>query len=134
MDIYLVFIGGFIQGGASWRWVEGVMAIFTGVIVIIGTVMYSETYAPVLLRWRAEKLSKVTGMVYRSKFEEKEQVSLVQLLKTTLSRPWILLFREPIVLLLSIYMAIIYGVLYMLFDAFPIVLVVLLLVGSLLVS
>jgi hypothetical protein len=32
-----------------------------------------------------------------------------------------LLFREPIVLLLSIYMAIIYGTLYMMFAAFPIV-------------
>ncbi|KAL1967131.1 hypothetical protein VTN77DRAFT_3422 [Rasamsonia byssochlamydoides] len=38
-----------------------------------------------------------------------------------LLRPWILLFREPIVLILSIYMAIIYGTLYMLFPAFPIV-------------
>jgi hypothetical protein len=41
--------------------------------------------------------------------------------KTALSRPWILLFREPIVLLLSIYMAIVYGTLYMMFAAFPIV-------------
>lgn len=32
-----------------------------------------------------------------------------------------ILFREPIVLLLSIYMAIIYGTLYMMFAAFPIV-------------
>jgi hypothetical protein len=42
-------------------------------------------------------------------------------LKTALSRPWILLFREPIVLLFSIYMSIIYGTLYMLFAAYPIV-------------
>jgi hypothetical protein len=97
------------------------MAIFTGVIVIVGIIIYPETYAPVLLRWRAEKLSKVTGMVYRSKFEEKSQVQLFLLLKTCLSRPWIFLFREPIVFLLSLYMAIIYGVLYMLFGAFPIV-------------
>jgi hypothetical protein len=40
---------------------------------------------------------------------------------TAITRPWILLLREPIVLLLSIYMAIIYGTLYMLFAAFPIV-------------
>lgn len=44
-----------------------------------------------------------------------------QTFKTALSRPWILLFREPIVFLLSIYMAIIYGTLYMCFSAFPIV-------------
>jgi hypothetical protein len=47
--------------------------------------------------------------------------SITQEFKTALSRPWILLFREPIVLLLSVYMAIIYGTLYMMFAAFPIV-------------
>lgn len=59
--------------------------------------------------------------MYRSKYDSAQGVSLAQLLKTSLVRPWVLLFREPIVLLLSIYMAIIYGVLYMLFGAFPIV-------------
>ncbi len=114
-------LGGFTGDAVGWRWVEGVMAIFTGVIVIVGIIIYPETYAPVLLRWRVEKLSKATGMVYRSKFEEKSQVQLFLLLKTSLSRPWIFLFREPIVFLLSLYMAIVYGVLYMLFGAFPIV-------------
>ena len=117
----MTIIGGFTGEGAGWRWVEGVMAIFSGVILIIGIILSPETYAPVLLRWRADKLSKATGMIYRSKFEEKGQVQIFQLLKTCLSRPWILLFREPIVFLLSLYMAIVYGVLYMLFGAFPIV-------------
>jgi len=40
---------------------------------------------------------------------------------TAVSRPWVLLLKEPIVLLLSIYLAIVYGTLYMLFAAFPIV-------------
>ncbi|CAF1642324.1 unnamed protein product [Adineta ricciae] len=115
------FMGGFTGDGAGWRWVEGVMAIFTGFIFITGTISYPETYAPVLLRKRAERLSKATGLVYRSKFEEKRQVNIIRLLKTCLSRPWLFLIREPIVFLLSLYMAIIYGVLYMLFGAFPIV-------------
>jgi hypothetical protein len=97
------------------------MAIFAGVICIVGIAFYPETYAPVLLRERAEKLSNATGLIYRSRFEEKNQIKLSHLLKTSLSRPWIFLFREPIVFFLSVYMAIIYGVLYMLFGAFPIV-------------
>ncbi|KAL2181621.1 major facilitator superfamily domain-containing protein [Thermothelomyces heterothallicus CBS 202.75] len=44
-----------------------------------------------------------------------------QQVKTTLIRPWVLLFREPIVFLTAIYMAIVYGTLYLLFAAFPIV-------------
>lgn len=98
------------------------MAIFTGVLWIICTIFVPETYTPVLLRKRAAKLSKLTGKVYRSKQDiHQGKVSFREAFGTALSRPWILLFREPIVLLLSLYMAIIYGTLYMLFAAFPIV-------------
>lgn len=98
------------------------MAIFTGALWILCGLVVPETYAPVLLRRRADKLSKLTGKVYLSKPDlQQGKVSFGEAFKTALSRPWILLFREPIVLLLSLYMAIIYGTLYMLFAAFPIV-------------
>jgi hypothetical protein len=49
-------------------------------------------------------------MVYLSKFDaERGPISTKQMVSTVLIRPWILLFTEPIVLLLSIYIAIIYG-------------------------
>ena len=98
------------------------MAIFTGVLWIIGTLFIPETYAPVLLRKRAAKLSMMTGKVYKSRGDiELGPTTLGHALSTALIRPWILLFREPIVFLLSIYMAIVYGTLYMMFAAFPIV-------------
>ncbi|KAM5388169.1 hypothetical protein ACJA88_000033 [Fusarium oxysporum] len=114
--------GGFIGMNASWRWVMGFLAIFSGVVWIIGCLTIPETYAPTLLRRRAAKLSAITGKVYISEIDLKEgQVSLRNSIKPALLRPWILLFREPIVLLLSIYMAIIYGTLYLFFAAFPII-------------
>lgn len=98
------------------------MAIFTGVVWIVCSLLIPETYAPVLLRTRAAKLSKLTGKVYVSKLDlGKEPLSMGRRLKSSLSRPWTLLFREPIVLLVSIYMAIVYGTLYMMFAAFPII-------------
>ncbi|KAH6652576.1 putative MFS multidrug transporter [Truncatella angustata] len=115
-------IGGFLGESAGWRWVMGFLAAFSGLFWIVGTLFVPETYAPVLLRKRAAKMSQLTGKHYVSKIDaDRGKVTLGQSLKTALSRPWILLFREPIVLLLSIYMAIIYGTLYMLFAAFPIV-------------
>jgi len=115
-------VGGFLGETKGWRWVEGLMAIFTGALWIIGSLTIPETYSPVILRRRAAKLSKITGKVYKSKMEvDHGAKSISSEFKTALSRPWILLFSEPIVLLLSIYMAIIYGTLYMLFSAFPIV-------------
>jgi hypothetical protein len=98
------------------------MAIFTGVLWLTCALLVPETYAPLLLRKRAAALSKKTGKVYKSKTDHEQGTkSAGSAFKTALTRPWVLLFREPIVLLLSIYMAIIYGTLYMLFGAFPIV-------------
>ncbi|TDZ23551.1 Efflux pump FUB11 [Colletotrichum sidae] len=115
-------VGGFLGVAEGWRWIEGLMAIFTGVILFVVGLTVPETYAPVLLRRRAEKLSEMTGKVYVSKYEAHQaRKTIGQQFKTALSRPWILLFKEPIVFLTAIYMAIIYGTLYMLFAAFPIV-------------
>jgi multidrug resistance protein len=115
-------VGGFVGQSIGWRWIEGIMAIFTAVVAIIGGLLVPETYAPVLLRKRATVLSRKTGKVYISILDKKKgPVSARRSFETALIRPWVLLFREPIVFLVSIYMAIIYGTLYMLFGAFPIV-------------
>lgn len=116
-------VGGFLGEAKGWRWVEGLMAIFTGSLWIIGTLTIPETYPPVLLRKRAAALAKATGHVYRTKMDvdSGKTPSVGQAFKTALSRPWVLLFREPIVLALSLYLSVLYGTLYMMFAAFPII-------------
>uniref|UniRef100_A0A1Y1LQU3 Major facilitator superfamily (MFS) profile domain-containing protein n=2 Tax=Photinus pyralis TaxID=7054 RepID=A0A1Y1LQU3_PHOPY len=114
--------GGFLAEAQGWRWVEGLTAIFTGALWIIQSLVAPETYSPVLLRRRAEELSKRTGKVYISKVDAAmPRKTLFGQIKVNLSRPWVLLFKEPIVFLTSIYMAILYGTLYLCFAAFPIV-------------
>ncbi len=50
--------------------------------------MIPETYAPVLLRRRADKLTKITGNVYRSKIEiDQGKASLKNLFRVVLFRP-----------------------------------------------
>ena len=115
-------VGGFVGENASWQWIEGVEAIFSGVLWILASLLVPETYAPVLLKNRARALSKRTGQIYQSRIEISQgKISVARTYRIALSRPWALLFREPIVFLLSLYLSIIYGVLYMLFAAFPIV-------------
>jgi multidrug resistance protein len=115
-------VGGFLGESAGWRWIEGFLAAFSGVMWLIGSAIVPETYAPVLLRRRAENLSQITGKVYRSRTDiDNGEVALGRTLQKALSRPWILLIREPIVLMLSTYQAIIYGILFLMFAAFPIV-------------
>ena len=118
-------IGGYIGQNVGWRWVEGFLTFFTGAMWLLGTLFIPETYAPVLLRKRAQTLTKASKprRIYVSQFDlEKDgRFSIKEIFSKYLNRPWKFLLMEPIVLLLSIYMAIIYGTLYMFFGAFPIV-------------
>lgn len=56
-------VGGFTGMTVGWRWVMWVMCIFSGAVLVIGSLFLPETYAPVLLRKRAAKLSQMTGKV-----------------------------------------------------------------------
>ncbi|KAM0342922.1 hypothetical protein ACHAPU_009126 [Fusarium lateritium] len=115
-------VGGFLGQAAGWRWLLGLMAAFTGVSWLAVSIIVPETYAPYILRKRAEKLSNITGKTYISTLDaDKPPSSTIHQLKATLTRPWRLLFVEPIVLITSIYISIIYGTMYMCFAAFPIV-------------
>lgn len=81
-------VGGFLSESKGWRWVEGLMAIFTGALWITGILTIPETYAPVLLRKRAQVLCNKTGKAYVSTLDvDRDRPTLSQSLKITLSRP-----------------------------------------------
>lgn len=91
-------------------------------IGILGVIFVPETYGPVLLIRKANHLSKVDGKVYISVLEKSQgKKKLSEVFKRALVRPWVLLFLEPIVLVASLYMAIIYGTVYLFMAAMPIV-------------
>ncbi|KAF3028233.1 hypothetical protein E8E15_010217 [Penicillium rubens] len=115
-------VGGFVSESVGWRWVQGVCVIFIGVVGILGIVFIPETYGPVLLQRRTHQLAKADGKIYVSVLEKNQGKKLPsEVFKRALFRPWIFLFLEPIVLIASVYMAIIYGTVYMFMGAMPIV-------------
>ncbi|KAF4219420.1 hypothetical protein CNMCM8980_003148 [Aspergillus fumigatiaffinis] len=115
-------IGGFLGMNAGWRWVQGLLAASLGLAWIVMALSVPETYAPVLLRKRAKALSTITGDCYRSTLDiTRGNISTRSRFQAVVLRPWTLLLREPIVLLLAFYASVIYGTLYMLFAAFSIV-------------
>lgn len=115
-------VGGFLGESAGWRWVHGLLALFSGMVWLALILLLPETHAPLLMQKRARKLHQITGMEYRSGLETVQtNKPMHKHLLAALSRPWVMLFTEPIVTLLSLYMAIIYGILYLFFAAFPIV-------------
>ncbi|OCK83196.1 MFS general substrate transporter [Lepidopterella palustris CBS 459.81] len=114
-------IGGFLSDAAGWRWVMGFLALLAGVLTTLGFLFLPETYGPTILRSRAKRMSRITGRVFLTAMDAEHPVVFREIVKHALIRPWILLFREPIVLSLTIYMSVVYGTLYLCFAAFPIV-------------
>lgn len=116
-------IGSYLASAAGWRWDQGFLAIVAGVLLFTNILCLPETYSPVLLHARAVRLSSLTGKHYipLSSTNNNNPTSLKSKLQIALARPFSLLVHEPIVLFLSLYSAIIYGILYLFFAAYPIV-------------
>ncbi|PPQ66843.1 hypothetical protein CVT26_009622 [Gymnopilus dilepis] len=118
-------VGGFVVQSPhlTWRFNFWLMFIFAGLSLLLGYFWAPETYAPVLLRRRAEKLSRQSdgSIYYISVHDVHQSRSFAQVMRTNLCRPFLFLVTEPIVLLLAIYVSILYGTLYALFSGFPIV-------------
>ena len=107
--------GGFLSEDAGWRWCFWVLTIASAVIAALSITFQRETYEPVLLQRLTDKLRKETGnQNLRSKLAL--DITKKEKIKRALVRPTKMLLFSPIVLLLSIYMAIVYGYLYLLFT------------------
>jgi len=107
--------GGFLGVAAGWRWVFWVITIAGGVTAAFSITFQRETYEPILLQGLTDKLKKETGNEgLRSKLDR--GISKKELFTRAIVRPTKMLIFSPIVLALSIYMAIVYGYLYLLFT------------------
>ncbi|TFK23326.1 MFS general substrate transporter [Coprinopsis marcescibilis] len=119
-------ISGFIvDSHLSWRWVFWVMMIFAGVCSLITTPFFPETYGPILLHRKAERLRREEPEKHTKLFSEheKQDWTFGGVIRRTILRPFIMLMLEPILSLITIYLSMVYGVLYALFSAFPIIFV-----------
>jgi multidrug resistance protein len=114
-------IGGFLSDAAGWRWLYWIQLIFAGAVYILITFTVPETYAPTILAKRAKKLRKETGESDHVTEQDLDLRPFSERLRIFLIRPFQLLFGEMIVFLISVYMSVLYGLLYMFFVAYPIV-------------
>ena len=109
--------GGFITENTTWRWVFWAVTIADAVVQLSGIFFLQETWAPKLLERKATKLRKETGNdnLYA---EMTSKQSVIRKLEHSLVRPFRLLFTQPIIIALSLYMAYIYGLVYLLISSF----------------
>ncbi|CAK5282450.1 unnamed protein product [Mycena citricolor] len=113
-------VGGFVGQSIGWRWIMWVNMIFAGVVLLFCATI-PETFAPVLLRKRAAAYRAQTGRDDIVTEQELFKKSFAHMLIDTLIRPFQMIVTEPILLLMSLYIALIYGLLYAFFFSFPVV-------------
>ncbi|KAF2641112.1 benomyl/methotrexate resistance protein [Massarina eburnea CBS 473.64] len=114
-------IGGFIVQNTTWRWCFYVLTIWSGLQLALIVSFVPETYHPVLLRQKAIRLRKETGNEQWIAPIEKLSRSIFKTVLWSCIRPFQLLFFEPMCLNLCILSAILLGILYLFFGAFPLV-------------
>jgi len=107
--------GGFLAGRVGWRWLSYTLAIAAGITTLLGFFLLKETFGPVLLEKRAARLRKETGdPLYRSRLQQPGTTK--DLFLRAIVRPFKLLFLSPICSIFSVYLAVIYGYLCLLFT------------------
>ncbi|KAF2211536.1 hypothetical protein CERZMDRAFT_43307 [Cercospora zeae-maydis SCOH1-5] len=108
-----------VQSVLGWRWIANVVAMASFVIAICTFPFMPETYPPLLLARRAERMRHMTrNWAYRSKSEE-AQSSLGDFAERYLLRPARMLALEPILLMMTLYVSVSFGLLYNFFLAYP---------------
>lgn len=80
-----------------------------------------ETYGPVVLVAKASELRRLTRNWGIHAKQEEVEVDLKDLAIKNLTRPLRILFTEPIVLIITLYMSFIYGLLYLNLTAYALV-------------
>ena len=110
--------GGFITLKTSWRWVFYSTCIADALIQIIGLFFLQETYAPTLLKRKAARLRRETGNeLLHTEFDTDK--TLVKVLEISTVRPFRLIATQPIVQMIAIYMAYLFGLFYLILSTFP---------------
>ncbi|KAK0649280.1 major facilitator superfamily domain-containing protein [Cercophora newfieldiana] len=108
--------GGFLAEAEGWRWVFWLLVILAGVLSISMVIFARETYAPVLLQRKVNRLRKETGNdLLRSKLDA--GLTPKEYFRRGIIRPLKLLVFSPYCIIFAIYISIIYGYLYLMFTS-----------------
>ncbi|KAL9128600.1 MAG: hypothetical protein Q9217_002765 [Psora testacea] len=114
-------VGGFIVDSyLGWRWTEWITVFLGFFSFALGFICLPETYHPLILQNNARRLRHETkNWALHSKADE-EHISPRVIAEQYLFRPFKMFWMEPILVLITLYMGLVYGILYLFFIAFPI--------------
>jgi len=116
-------VGGFAVQAKGWRWSIWPLLWASGFVWVFIFFLLPETSEATILSRRAARLRKLTGdknLLSQGDIHDRS-IHPRDLAMNTLVRPLELTILEPVLLANNLYIALVYGVLYCFFEAFPIV-------------
>ncbi|KAL5592415.1 hypothetical protein FOBRF1_013441 [Fusarium oxysporum] len=114
-------IGGFINYNVDWRWTYYVLIIWVFALWWCIFFLVPETYHPILLKQKARRLRKERNDDRFFAPIEKVKRSVLRAIAMSSVRPFQLLAFEPMCLTLSLFSALLLGILYLFFGTFPLI-------------
>ncbi|KAK8060387.1 MFS multidrug transporter-like protein [Apiospora saccharicola] len=111
--------GAFITENTTWRWSFWATTIADAVIQLLGLVFLRETYAPVLLKWKRQRLVQESGNDgLHTPYDDPDR-TVARTLRTAAARPFRMLATQVIIQVLALYMMYLYGLMYIVLVSFP---------------
>ncbi|ONH65395.1 Multidrug resistance protein 1 [Cyberlindnera fabianii] len=104
----------------DWRWSFWFLAICCGVLGLFFLCVVPETYNDTILYRRAERLKRVTGNKNITIYPSNQILRANHSIKEILWRPVVIGFTEPVVMMINVYIALVYGIMYLWLEGFPI--------------
>ena len=110
-------MGGVIVQYLGWRWIFGALAILCFVNTLAAYFFLKESYAPVILASRKVEFERKFSVRYYIQGEDTRPLRFKVI--TSMRRPLKILLTQPIVLTMSTYQAILFGIFYAILIRIP---------------
>ncbi|GJC90177.1 putative efflux pump kojT [Colletotrichum liriopes] len=106
------------SNAVSWRWTEWTVLLSSGLVLVLVLLCMPETYGPLLLQWKAAHYRRITGDDRFRSEHEIVDATLFSRLQTSMTRPFLML-TEPIIMAMTLYITVVYIVLFTFLVGWP---------------
>ena len=112
-------VGAFIVENCSWRWTAWVTLILCAVVGVLCIFLLRETSHNQILMKRAARLRRERGNENWRSRNEMVSTDMKVLLRKYCTKPVRMFLLEPILIVMTVYLTLVYGSLYLSYQLFP---------------
>ncbi|KAI0132712.1 major facilitator superfamily domain-containing protein [Xylariales sp. AK1849] len=112
--------GAYITYRSQWRWTAWATLIIVVCLAIAAVFTLRETSTRMILRHKAKRLRFETGNWALHAKSEETRTEFRDIVSRYLTKPVRMFITEPILIIFTAYLTLVYGILYLSFQAFPV--------------